>query len=177
MWVRVFKKECKTIIRDAFLSQWKNAMHNHAANPILRTYSKFKSDFRIEPYLYFKDSRHGKALSRLRASSHHLEIERGRHAHKPIHTRICKYCNLIEDEQHFLVDCSIYTPERNILFDKIGNKYTFFSNFDSAEKFIFLLSIQDPQVLAWLGRFTFDAFELHREFNLFYNQVVSHNVY
>ena len=123
----VFKHECKLIMRDAFLSQWTNDIQNHVANPILRTYSKFKSDFIIEPYLYLKDSRHRKALSRLRASSHHLEIERGRHAHKPIHTRICKYCNLIEDEQHFLVDCSIYTPERAILFDKIKKKIHIFS--------------------------------------------------
>ena len=56
------------------------------------------------------------ALSRLRTSSHRLEIESGRWARplrKPIAERLCFFCNTSEDEYHFILECSVYNDLRS----------------------------------------------------------------
>ena len=47
-----FTNDCKKATRNRFISSWFINLHNIQANPILRTYMRFKSDFVIEPYLY-----------------------------------------------------------------------------------------------------------------------------
>ena len=56
------------------------------------------------------------ALAKIRLSAHKLEIERGRYAKIDREERLCKICagNAIENETHFLWDCSKYENERNI---------------------------------------------------------------
>jgi hypothetical protein len=57
------------------------------------------------------------SLCRLRVSSHRLEIESGRW-HKPesipVQERKCQHCNVLEDEFHFLFECSLYNDIRKI---------------------------------------------------------------
>ena len=51
------------------------------------------------------------AFSRLRCSSHNLRTESGRHSNTELAQRICTLYNLysIEDEFHFLMNCTAYT--------------------------------------------------------------------
>ena len=87
----------------------------------LRTYIKFKFDHSLEEYLfYIPDTRWIKALSRLRISSHMLEIERGRHVKPqkiPLEQRTCQRCTLIsvDDGIHFLITCSYFATQRTSL--------------------------------------------------------------
>ena len=61
---------------------------------------------------------HRKLISKLRCSDHVLEVEKGRH--KPANTRkrkeerLCIYCdrNEVEDEKHFLYECTLYNELR-----------------------------------------------------------------
>ena len=90
----------------------------------LRTYIKFKFEHSLEEYLfYIPDTRWMKALSRLRMSSHMLEIERGRHVKpqkRPLEQRICQRCtsNYVDDEIHFLITCSHLNTQRTSLLAK-----------------------------------------------------------
>ena len=63
------------------------------------------------------------ALSRLRCSSHRLEIESGRW-HRPVRNptdeRKCKHCNVVENEFHFLFECYLHNDLR------IQNLYSYF---------------------------------------------------
>ena len=55
------------------------------------------------------------ALSRLRVSSHRLEIEAGRWVRPhsiPINYRNCLVCQVLEDEFHFILECQMYTELR-----------------------------------------------------------------
>ena len=47
------------------------------------------------------------ALSKLKASSHDLEVERGRYVRPKldINERLCSLCHVIGDEEHFVTDC------------------------------------------------------------------------
>ena len=55
-------------------------------------------------------------MTKLRTSSHRLEIEVGRWARPnriPIDERKCITSNKLEDELHFLLECSLYNDLRN----------------------------------------------------------------
>ena len=55
-------------------------------------------------------------------------IEKGRHHKKPIPRteRLCKSCNVIEDESHFIVSCDLDKNEREDLFETCRNSSAFF---------------------------------------------------
>ena len=67
-----------------------------------------------------------KAFTKLRVSSHRLNIEVGRHQGLPRENRICLYCcnhniNVIEDEYHFVVKCSLYNYLRGKYIPMVKN--------------------------------------------------------
>ena len=78
--------------------------------PFLRTYCLYKINFESESYLFnVQDQRYRAAITKLRTSSHVLQIERGRYCNPklPSHLRNCTICNVVEDEKHFVTKCTI----------------------------------------------------------------------
>ena len=108
------------------------------------------------------------APTRFRASSHVLEIERGRYTipSTPIENRLCHMCQVIENEVHFLIECKIYGEHRHTLFSKVIEIFPYFSTLPGPEKFIFLLCNSDSKILTWVGRFIYEAFESRTIFHL-----------
>ena len=51
----------------------------------------------------------------------YFAIEGGRYLNIPKHERICTACNSgeVEDEEHFLLNCSLYKPLRQVLCSKL----------------------------------------------------------
>ena len=89
----------------------------------LTFYNFITTEYRLEPYLLvIKNINHRKALSRLRTSTHNLEIERGRYINLPRNERKCTTCDKVEDELHFLNDCKKLESLRNQFLIKIKNK-------------------------------------------------------
>ena len=70
-------------------------------NNKLETYVLLKNEFIKENYIDILKEKHLKAMSRLRTSCHPLKIE----------NPLCSVCNVIEDEEHFLVSCKKYEAE------------------------------------------------------------------
>lgn len=158
------KNKCfiKERVSNKFITDWKNKLYDTDKYPILRTYSLFKHDFKLEPYIFhIKNSKFRNAMIRFRASSHDLEIEKGRHMHPntPLDKRLCKTCNVIEDETHFLLHCLLYKDEREIYFANVSDSYPLFNELSDENKFIFLLSFNDPQILTWTAKFIFYSFQ------------------
>jgi len=110
----------------------------------LRTYRKFKSDFCFENYLICLRETERVAVTKLRTSSHRLEIERGRHQFPvvPVGNRICRSCsdNAIGDEFHAVMNCQTFTSTRQIVFDTLCD-FTFFNDLNDDLKFIFVMSL------------------------------------
>ena len=81
-------------------------------------------------------SKHKKTISKFGTSNHKLCTETDRHTKPktPLSQRICSKCNVIEDEVHSIIDCSIY--------DSIRDKYNFVKTGDisSVSHFINLLT-------------------------------------
>jgi hypothetical protein len=131
----------------------------------LRTYATFKSSLSPENYLnQVKNFDHRKALTRLRTSSHSLMIETGRYTKPrktPVQERLCKLCNEVEDEVHFLINCNLYKKERETLFHQVELKCQHFLSLNSVDRFIFLVTSED-KIVSETAKFCHSAFE-HRK--------------
>ena len=118
------KRHIKDIVKNKYIQNWKTSLLRTDINPILRTYSLFKFEFELEPYLYhIKNPKYRHSFARFRSSSHPLEIEKGRHTNPiiPLENRICTICNVIEDELHFLINCSLYNEKKKEITHDFSN--------------------------------------------------------
>ena len=75
----------------------------------LRTYALFKTKPGMEKYLVeIKNVSVRQQVTKFRLSNHRLAIETGRHNNTPLEMRFCTFCpDKIEDETHFLFECSL----------------------------------------------------------------------
>ena len=122
----------------------------------LRFYSKLKSNGGMEKYLTeISNVKHRTALTRIRMSSHSLNIEEGRYTSTLRENRICSLCRKdVEDETHFLIKCPMYKGLKHYLTD-YNNILT--SNMNSnQDKAVKLLSCRDLKPIA---KYVYEAFE------------------
>ena len=128
---------------------------------LLRSYRLYKTEFNIECYLdCINLPKYRIPVSKIRASSHDFEIERGRYTRPRLdpNQRLCSTCLEVEDEEHFVTSCRVNINERQSLFTKISSKDPTFMHLDYREKFIFLMSCKNRQILTWFGKFLHKSF-------------------
>ena len=153
----------KNNLKKRFESKWQNELHDDnrkKGSNKLRTYRTFKSIFCREPYLLkIKNLSLKKNLTKFRISAHPLEIEKGRYQNKPVDQRICSQCNLdqIEDEKHFLLHCTKFDAQRNLLFSEIIKSCKNFNNLDLDSRWIGMLSNEDTNILYCVSKFITDC--------------------
>ena len=119
--------------------EWFNAVR---AKPKLRTYALFKTSFGAEPHLveYMAKGRRS-LMSQFRCGILPLEIEIGRHRGKAIYERTCHFCpNLVEDETHFLLHCSLYANLRREFFENIFVYNPAFQLLSDSDKLTYLIT-------------------------------------
>ena len=112
-------------------------------------FSLLGTEWNIESYLYnVKDVRYRSAISKLRASSQILEIERGRHTSPkvPSHLRLCKLCNVVENGEHFVTECVIDTSERLHLLERMRSIYPDVDSLDKRQMFVLLMGSADARI-------------------------------
>ena len=117
--------------------------------------------YNIEKYLDLTDFDIRSAISKLRVSAHPLEIEKGRYKKLPVCERICKYCNLkaVEDETHFISNCSFYENTRNDLSILTTKIYPYFPKLSDEEKSVLLLNTQNPHIMEKVGHYVFHGLQ------------------
>ena len=72
--------------------------------------------------------------------------------------RICRTCNVTEDEIHFLLNCVEYGKMQDNFYAKVKNRYVDFIGLNDNEKYSFLMTNADPYILVWLGKFIYHIF-------------------
>ena len=120
----------------------------------------------METYLNkISNFKYRRAITRLRVSSHHLMIEKGRHhtIKLDIDERLCLNCNKVEDEIHFLVDCPLYSLERIKFYQQIDMNYHITNIENSKTVFCLLMNLENKKHLEKLGEFIYSSFNEHRE--------------
>ena len=95
-----------------------------------------------------------------------LEIERGQHTRPvtPLENRLCPTCKVVESEIHFLLDFPSYEPFREELFKKIDSVDLYFKQLLPINKFLYLTSTSNKQILKWFGKFIY--FSLNKRTNI-----------
>ena len=144
-----FKEQTKTNCNLKYIEHWENNITN-MDTPRLYFYKNVKNSFGFEHYLDMVNFHWRKYISKLRCSSHILQIEKGRHTNQPRVKRLCRQCILgeIETEDHLLIRCTFYNDLRT--------KYNITTYTDS--KTLFMTT--PPTVL---GQFLKEAFETRNE--------------
>ncbi|NRB81926.1 MAG: RNA-directed DNA polymerase, partial [Saccharospirillaceae bacterium] len=112
-------------LKSRFRQIW---THTKDHSPKLEFYSRVKSEFRMENYLNHVDNFYNRSnLTKLRTSAHELEIELGRRKGIARQERNCKWCKIsmdvkiVEDEDHLLHKCDLYSSMRNSTRSRLAN--------------------------------------------------------
>ncbi|KAI2642407.1 hypothetical protein H4Q32_030857 [Labeo rohita] len=110
----------------------------------LTYFYSIKSDYKLAPYLSsIKNYGHRKLLTKYRLSEHILSVETGRHKQswRARELRLCSHCteSLIEDELHFLTECSKYKHIRDAYFKQIALVSPEFQQTSNTEKLSYIL--------------------------------------
>ena len=150
-------KQVKNKLISRFKLFWKNKLSN---NKKLESYTKYKSNFILEPYLFIiKNRDYRKQLTRLRISAHSLEIEQGRYKNKTREERLCSKCNKIEDEIHFLLHCTNFVEDRQVLMDCVKKLVPNFACLNDENKMFYLMTCEEDVVLNVLAKFIYTSFK------------------
>ena len=112
------------ILTNHFTKCWD---HEKSCSSKLSFYHINKIKFAREVYLDECNSFAKRySTTKLRISSHNLEIERGRYSKTERDERICKWCNtsmgikIVEDESHMLFECDLYAGLRTKLITQLN---------------------------------------------------------
>ena len=113
------------LLKDHFVQCWE---HEKSSSPKLIFYHQNKTKFAREVYLdVTKGFSRRYSTTKLRISSHDLEIESGRYYNMPRESRVCHWCSTsmgvkkLEDENHMLFDCDLYAELRAKLILRLKN--------------------------------------------------------
>ena len=109
----------------------------------LRTYRNFKHSYSTEQYLcIINQKKYRSAYAKFRCGVAPLKIETGRYGvnRLPVNERLCDNCNVLEDEFHVLLKCTLYDDIRNVLFDEICNITSNFLDLTMQEQFLEIMS-------------------------------------
>ncbi|KAL4219933.1 hypothetical protein ACF0H5_020345 [Mactra antiquata] len=146
----VFKER----LLDIFKQTWYT---NISESNYMFYYKHFKLNFKFEKYLDNICLKYRKGLSKLRLTSHTLEVETGRYGRNRVsrQERNCKICRTIdiEDEYHFVIICPFY---KNLRENFIKPKFYIRP---SVHKFISLLNSDESDDIFNLSKYIHFAFE------------------
>ena len=116
----------KRAVYDNYVTSWENALWTSGK---LSAYRLFKSDFKLENYLCFSPVHVRINLTKLRISSHYLQIEMSRFSIPitPRHLRLCINCpeNILEDEFHVLMEYSKFSNIRDQVVHSLNDSTIF----------------------------------------------------
>ncbi len=103
-------------------------------------------------------------MAKLRISAHTLRIESGRYCRPPLlpEQRICQYCSsgAVENEEHFLLDCTLYTDERHELYQVLYDIFPNFMHMVKVEMFNLILSLNygDTEIVQPVLKYASECF-------------------
>ena len=112
--IKAFLNIFRQRVKDNFVQDWHSRLEKSSRARCFLTFANFQYQKYLDVVNIVK---YRKNLSRLRLSSHRLEVEVGRWTKPnktPIENRKCQICNVLEDEFHFLFECPLYTNLRKL---------------------------------------------------------------
>jgi hypothetical protein len=125
-------------LRDQFIQE---APQKMGAESKLKFFKNSKDTFGVSNYLTtIKNRKSRTLLAKLRLGVLPLEIEKGRRNNIAREERFCKFCNCekIEDEVHFLFECSFFENHRTGHISRLSHSLPMLGQYDNSQKLKFL---------------------------------------
>ena len=150
---KVSKFKLKLFLKNDYVRHWKARLRE---STMASTYATHKQSYMMEKYLtVVKIRKHRVALSKLRLSDHNLHIHSGRQT-RPITPRAQRHCNScpdkIEDEPHFLVECSTDIKIKTDFLELVSMEFPNFRTLsDKNQQYKFIMKIHDENLLKSLA--------------------------
>ena len=147
----------KTRVKDVYIQDWHARLENSTRARCYINIAKFQFQQYLE---ILKIQKYRKSICKLRVSSHRLEIETGRWTKPnkiPLENRLCMICNVLEDEFHFVLECSLYKDLRKTY---IKRYYWLRPNMP---RFIELISSENFRTIKNLSIFIDKAFKMRED--------------
>ena len=142
-----------TQLHDLYEQKWQTKLNTdiavrepEAGGNKLRTYRKFKQHYRTEPYVnIIIAKKHRSAYAKFRCGVAPIKIETCRYGlnRLPVEQRVCEECQVVEDECHVIMHCTLYTDIRDQLFIEICDITSHFQTLTPDHQFLMIMS--DPQ--------------------------------
>ena len=166
MWELFLRKDKAVHVRA--LVRMRDIFHQEAFaeiqndNSKLKTYSHLKSSIGYEEYLSkIGNIQERTSFSKIRMSNHPLLIEKGRHEKIERNQRFCPFCpKLVEDETHFVLECTCFSKLRVGLIDKISQENPSFQYLSKTEKFVVLMT--DISIVTSTAQFIHRALDVRK---------------
>ena len=163
LWNRILRMEESRLCKQVLLWDIGNSglgwQPNIHTKPKLRSYIKFKRDIQTEYYIECNLHKNVRSMiGQLRFRILTLHLETGRYYRKKVEERICQVCTLdeVEDEQHFLCQCTAYDNIRKEFYDYVQSINDNFIIMNDDEKFMHLMANCQKQ----LGKFLLEAWNV-----------------
>ena len=141
-----FKIICKQKIACYYKNEWKECLENSSKCYL---YRGFKTELKMEEYLYKLPDDLRICLSKYRMCNHKLPIEVGRHNNIDRKYRLCTKCDKkdLGDEYHYMFMCDCYEASRRKLIPKRSYKHP------SVFKFCELMTTKSGNTLMKIAKF------------------------
>ena len=141
----------KSILHEQDCMEWNTHRYN---SDKLRYYNLYKPNKDLEDYVKLPILKYHRSLfAQFRCGILPLQIEVGRFRNLQLHERICPICNSdVEDEIHFLCQCSLYNHLRASLFQSAYDEEPNFAHMDLVDKFVYLMTYQQKNVIKYLSK-------------------------
>ena len=147
----------KIRVKDIYIQDWHSRLENSTRARFYINIAQFK----YQKYLaILKVEKYRNSLCKLRVSAHRLEVETGRWTkpnRTPLDDRVCLICGVLEDEFHFMLECSLYNDERK----KYIKRY--YWQRPNMPKFIQLMSSENASVIKNIAIFIEKAFKIRQQ--------------
>ena len=135
-------------MKEQYISFWRHSLEHSSK---LEFYKVFKDEYSTSDYLQqLRNFNERRNLVKFKLSNHKLMIELGRYQtdHISRENRLCPLCksNQIENETHFLLDCSKYSSQRRTFLNRINELIPNFERKSTSESIKLLMNCNDYHV-------------------------------
>ena len=157
------EQKCHDVLERKFILDWQQEINGDNIHLILKTFKLFKLEFQSERYLYTikKILNIGSQFQSLQLPRTCLKLNEVDTFEQlpPIASRRCPECNVIENEIHFLLECTISQNEWLQLFDKSRSMDLYFNDLLPENKLFYLIHSENERIIKWFANFAYSSFD------------------
>ena len=150
------KRQISDIVAEIHNRSKSSLLQKAQSESKLKYFIETSSDYIISEYLLLVKNRESRSsISKIRSGVLDLAIETGRRKNVPKEKRMCNQCNnnIIEDELHFMFDCTAYIMERHSFLNMCSGSISNIYNMSHLQKLKSILNSSNSILLNQFGMF------------------------